>query len=181
MKILFDIQDRNELAVLFGRLSYKIGAEIGVKRGAYSECLVKTIPSLTLYSIDPWIAYSGSQQVSQDRYYARAVKRLTAYNVKILKKTSMEALNNIQDNGLDFVYIDALHDFDNVYADIIGWTKKVRIGGIVAGHDYTYPNGVTQAVDKYVEENIVALNITKEGQLPSAKADGLQLPLRRPR
>ena len=56
----------------------------------------------------------------------------------ILRKTSMQALNDIDDNSLDFVYIDGNHDFLNVTQDIHYWLKKVKPGGILAGHDYVY-------------------------------------------
>lgn len=41
-----------------------------------------------------------------------------------MKKTSMEALNDFEDASVDFVYIDAIHTYEGVCADIIGWSKK---------------------------------------------------------
>ena len=40
------------------------------------------------------------------------------------------------DGTLDFVYIDGNHNFKNVANDIVEWSKKVRVGGIVSGHDF---------------------------------------------
>jgi predicted O-methyltransferase YrrM len=48
----------------------------------------------------------------------------------------LRAADDFLDNSLDFVYIDAGHRFDDVVQDIIKWTKKVRKGGIISGHDY---------------------------------------------
>jgi hypothetical protein len=38
---------------------------------------------------------------------------------------------------LDFVYIDGNHNFENCTMDISKWLKKIRVGGIIAGDDYT--------------------------------------------
>ncbi len=40
------------------------------------------------------------------------------------------------DQSLDFVYLDARHDFQGVFSDLIAWWPKLRIGGVIAGHDY---------------------------------------------
>lgn len=53
--------------------------------------------------------------------------------------TSLEAAELYLDGSLDFVYIDAAHDFDSVCADIQAWYPKVRSGGIVSGDDYPCP------------------------------------------
>jgi len=45
------------------------------------------------------------------------------------------------------------HAFDYVIRDIIEWSKKVRVGGIIAGHDYYMfdERGVVMAVDAYIK------------------------------
>ena len=68
----------------------------------------------------------------------------------------MEVVKLVGDNTLDFVYIDGSHDFLNVAQDLHYWTKKVRPGGIVAGHDYVrYPsrkfNHVQKVVNAYTQ------------------------------
>ncbi len=56
--------------------------------------------------------------------------------LRILRMTSKEAAEIFPDAYLDMVYIDAIHTFEHVYADIGYWLPKVRKGGIIAGHDY---------------------------------------------
>lgn len=133
--------DRIVLAKLFATLGFKAGAEIGVERGYYSEILAGLNPDLHLFAIDGWEAYHGyrdhSTQATMDALFAEAQKRLSAYpNVEIIKKFSMDALDDIEDESLDFVYIDANHEFQNVVNDICEWQYKVKVGGIIAGHDY---------------------------------------------
>jgi len=50
----------------------------------------------------------------------------------------MEAVEDFEDESLDFVYIDANHEFRYIAEDLCEWTKKVKKGGIVSGDDYFY-------------------------------------------
>lgn len=131
---------RDDLAKLFAELGFRIGAEIGVQQGAYSEVLCQSNPGLELYCVDAWTAYEGYReyvtQATIDRFYEQAQARLAPYGCRLVKKFSMEALDDFEDSSLDFVYIDGNHDFVHVTQDIDGWQKKVRKGGIVSGHDY---------------------------------------------
>lgn len=65
------------------------------------------------------------------------------------RMTSLQAASLMADRSLDFVFIDAAHDYDNVKADIAAWHPKVKLGGFIGGHDYTpsWP-GVCQAVNE---------------------------------
>src|SRR3990167_8226445 len=139
---------RNNLAELFAELNFNVGAEIGVWRGEYSETLCKANPNLHLYSVDSWqlssyepleqeIALKAPQEYF-DGKYNEAVKRLAPYNCTIVKKDSMPALSDFADESLDFVYIDANHDFVNFTNDLHYWLKKIRPGGIMSGNDYCY-------------------------------------------
>ena len=150
--------NRHHLAMLFNDLGYQTGAEIGVQRGLYSEALCKFIPGLKLYSIDPWVPYHLVSQRKQDIVEREARERLGKYNVNIIKRSSVDAVNDFEDGSLDFVYIDGDHNFDAVMLDLILWTPKVRIGGIVAGHDYLVAHqcGVIHAVDAYVKAHFIS-------------------------
>ena len=71
---------------------------------------------------------------------------------KTLRMASLAAAKLFDDRSLDFVFIDAAHDYESVKADILAWRPKVRLGGTLAGHDYI-PNsnefpGVLQAVNE---------------------------------
>jgi len=150
---------RRTLAELFNQMGYKAGAEVGVQEGVYSEILCQSIPGLQLKAIDTWAPFSHHDQAFQDDMFARARKRLEKYTVEFIKKPSIEAAREIPDGSLDFVYIDAMHDFDNVIMDIIAWTPKVRRDGIVSGHDYEhyYSCGVSHAVDAYVRAHNIGM------------------------
>lgn len=123
----------------FKEYGFQIGAEIGVFKGEFTEKFCQA--ELIMYAIDPWMAYKGAgrteqKQEKQDAQYEETVKRLEQYDCRILRKTSMEALKYVNDGELDFVYLDGDHSFRHIAADLVEWSKKVRKGGIVAGHDY---------------------------------------------
>ena len=132
---------RDDLPQFFVEMGFKVGAEIGVYKGEFSEKLCQA--GLKLYAIDPWQIYKDyGNPRGQDRLdfqYEHTQRVLAPYpNCTIVRKTSMEAIPDFEDESLDFVYIDANHDFRQVAEDLSEWTKKVKKGGIVSGHDYFY-------------------------------------------
>jgi hypothetical protein len=147
------LMSRIDLAKLFGELGYKTGAEVGVRKGEYSRTICDNVPGVRLSCIDPWAPYEGRRpsQERMDLYYQATQNTLKGFDVEFIRKPSLEAANGFADGSLDFVYIDAMHYFDDVMMDIITWTPKVRAGGIVSGHDYAhwYGCGVLDAVKAY--------------------------------
>ena len=131
------------LTSLFRELGYKVGAEIGVDRGRYSKWICMKNKGVKLFCVDPYIYYdryverrTKESQSGLNDSYEKAVERLAPFNCEIIKKTSMEAVKDFNDNSLDFVYIDGNHTFEYAVNDIAEWSKKVRPGGIVSGHDF---------------------------------------------
>lgn len=156
---------RDELPQFFKDRGYKVGVEVGVYKGEFTEKLLKA--GLTVYGVDPWSSYEdygvryykNARQERQNALYAESMQRLAPYaNFIPLRKTSMEAADDFQDNSIDFVYIDGHHGFKYVAEDLWEWTRKVRPGGIISGHDYAvtvdvndkYSYHVKYAVDGYV-------------------------------
>ena len=145
---------REMLAAFMNEVGFRSGAEIGVKKGEYSERLCRNMRGLKLKSVDPWHGFRRNSQKRMDIYYKITCDTLSQYGVEIIRKTSMEAVKDVPDSSLDFVYIDAMHEFDLVMMDIILWVPKVRNGGIVSGHDYTPRTvfcGVMEAVNAYTQ------------------------------
>lgn len=154
------LRNRIELAKYFNELGFKTGAEIGVLFGYYSEVLQQNISGLKLYCIDNWEI--GKTYPT----YKQAKERLAPYNCELIRKTSMDAVKLFDNETLDFVFIDGAHDYEHVKEDIEAWYKKVRVGGIVAGHDYYYmkhihKDSVIRAVNEFVEANNLQLHLTE--------------------
>lgn len=131
---------RYDLAKLFAELGFTKGAEIGVLFGRYSKILCEVNPKLKLFSIDPWLAYKEYKDLTTqddfDNLYEQTKTALASFNCKIIRAKSMDAIKEFSDNSLDFVYIDGNHEFASETNDIYEWSKKVRPGGIISGHDY---------------------------------------------
>jgi len=131
--------NRTILAQVFKELGFKKGAEIGVAEGHYSKVLFENIPGLKLYAVDAWVSYPGYTELQNpEEVFTEAQKLLAPYDCEFVRKFSMDAVLDIPNSSLDFVFIDGGHDFKNVASDICEWSKKVRPGGIVFGHDYKF-------------------------------------------
>jgi hypothetical protein len=156
---------RDELPEFFKELGFKVGLEVGIWEGEYTEKFCKA--GLKMYGVDPWIARGTQNQNQQDARSLRAIERLASYDCEVMRNTSRNAVRHFADESLDFVYIDGDHHYRYVYEDIVNWAKKVRKGGIIAGHDYACTDPeinelpiryqkhleVASAVDRYIEEN----------------------------
>lgn len=145
----FEIPDasRYDLPEFFKQMGYKVGAEIGVYKGEFTEHFCKA--GLKIYGVDPWLVYEDYKnprgQGRLNFQYDHAARFLKKYidlgTCSLIRKTSMEALDDFEDESLDFVYIDANHLLKYVVEDIVGWSKKVRKGGVISGHDYFRTKG----------------------------------------
>ena len=141
---------------------YRYGAEIGVAYGGHSEAILKNTNVVKLYSIDPyqpdWLGTDGYSMngknfgfAEYEELYLHALHRLRKYGDRsvFIRDTGHAAWSTI-DEQLDFIFIDAKHTYNDLFADISQWLFKLKEGGIMCGHDYgheSYP-GIKQAVDK---------------------------------
>jgi len=155
---------------LLTELGFKVGAEIGVCKGRYSKWLIYKMRrnKPKLFCVDPYKSYEEYsehlKQEEMDVIKAEAHTRLASLNCEFIEKMSLDAVNDFLDNSLDFVYIDANHEYKHVVDDIYAWEKKVKVGGIVSGHDYSQPfYQVKNAVDGWVaSKKIKHLFITEK-------------------
>ena len=139
-KIFLPIGRHKELPKLFTELGFTKGAEIGVYKGEYSKELLEQIPNLSLIGIDMWKKYRGYRDFGRQDLkdaYVLSKEIYDKYPSAIMFRcSSLDAAKCIPDESLDFVFIDGNHAYEYVVEDIAAWSKKVRPGGIVAGHDY---------------------------------------------
>lgn len=162
--VINHVNRRREFIEMLRERGATIGVEVGTDHGGYAKQLCEGIPGLKLACIDPYTAYTEGNEVHTqeevDGIYKEAEARLAPYDAVIVRMTSMEAVKFYEDDVLDFVFIDGNHSYNYVLEDITEWYKKVKPGGIIAGHDYTEDPindyGVIEAVNKFVQDNHIA-------------------------
>lgn len=118
---------------------YRRIAEIGIKQGRTLDHLIASCKGIEYYlGVD-----------KEKRWVNEADQRHFLHsNVHVRWENSFVAASKIRDHSLDLVFIDADHSYESVFADIVAWRPKVRVGGILCGHDYGGKfDGVKKAVD----------------------------------
>eukprot|EP01041_Mallomonas_annulata_P001151 gene1151-2224_t len=151
---------RSSMGVMLNQLGLKVGVEIGVQKGDYSETLLTDWKSCEkLYLIDVWAPQESYFDAAnkdldvQEQYLAQTKHRLKPFatrsspnpvEIVILRNFSSDAHHFIPDNSVDFIYIDARHDFCAVKEDIELFWPKLRPGGIFSGHDYLTQDDLEQ-------------------------------------
>jgi predicted O-methyltransferase YrrM len=120
--------------------------EIGSAHGESAEIFTEMWPSAHIDCVDPWDTdrYGDSAKHDFNKRHSWNAERVHKHRM-----TSMYFRKQVDANKkYDVIYIDAMHDYTNVKADIEAWAPHVRDGGYLCGHDYNrvlWP-GVIQAV-----------------------------------
>lgn len=128
-----------------GRRTLEVGAFCGLS--AWGMCLsAKSVTSVDTFKANT----AGQQQLEETTTlvaYEQAVSRYR--NVRWIQAASQDAAASM-DEAFDFIFLDAMHDYENVKADIAAWWPKLNRGGIMAFHDYGHGDfpGVKHAVDE---------------------------------
>ena len=133
-----------------------VGCEIGTSYGFNLVYFLDNLPNISkVYAIDPYATYYDGPSGWVPQEVMDKVKSLFLINVDphidkvvFLNQTSDEAKGSIQDNFLDYIFIDGDHSYEAVKKDMNHYFSKVREGGIFAGHDFSW-EGVTKAVEEF--------------------------------
>lgn len=72
--------------------------------------------------------------------------------IRVVIGDSAESAAHFEDASLDFIFIDAAHDYDSVVKDLAAWYPKLKPNGIFAGHDYPW-HEVEKAVNEHAAAN----------------------------
>lgn len=140
--------------MMVNALDLKMGAEIGVDTAGFSEKILMQTKMEKYFCIDTWQDDFGSDYkpdyFNKDgnirlnkakeilKPYLGDFDKPWEFNGRaiMIRMTSKEASRTIADNSLDFCYIDGDHSLFGIYDDLFLWAPKMKIGGIMAGHDY---------------------------------------------
>jgi predicted O-methyltransferase YrrM len=157
----------------------KVGAEVGVWAGSFSQQILEVAQPRRLYLIDPWqvrmeetyatAVYGRNAGVDMDKLHRSVVDRFrTDARVTVMRMTSAEALASFDDEALDFVYIDGDHAYEAVKTDLALAFRKVVKGGLIAGDDYMlgkwWGDGVVRAVNEFIGSQPVKIGLVLGAQ-----------------
>lgn len=136
------------LASAINLQGYTVGAEVGAATGNTTKYILDNCPWLDkLYVVDIWKRIANSRQWDRDDMeFIFREKFKTQTKIEILKGLSWEMAEKVEDLSLDFVFVDAAHDYQSVYKDIRAWLPKVKLTGMICGHDINI-KGVRDAVE----------------------------------
>lgn len=111
-----------------------IGVEVGVDKGKNAVQMLEHCDRLKLYLVDI-------------KMPSELFKRLEPYKnrVEVIHDFSVGASRQFLNGFFDYIYIDAAHDYENVYQDINAWYPKLKEYGTIGGHDFGQ-EGVTKSV-----------------------------------
>lgn len=124
-----------------GGIMVEEGCHIGESTEMFSKKFDK------IYAIDPWCSSCGGCELAQKLFDER-VKNLS--NIIKMCMVGSDAVDNFENETLDFVYIDSQHTYDHVKNAAKYWYPKLRDGSYFGGHDYYLPQspGVIDAVNE---------------------------------
>jgi hypothetical protein len=155
-------------------VNHRFGAEIGVFEGDTTVALLEWLPDLkALFCVDPFVHYHEFDEATPNKNgkvfladYNEVEKtfreRIEDYRsiVWFFKNFSSNVAKDIPDESLNFVFIDGNHSYKFVKQDINLWSKKVKRGGLIFGHDFI--NKPCYGVIRAVEESFTDYFVDKK-------------------
>ena len=143
----------------------EVGSWKGRSSSFMSVEIINSNKNIKFDCVDTWngsIEHTSYDVIKEEKLYDVFLSNIEPVKQVInpIRMSSIEASKLYEDNSLDFVFIDASHEYEDVKADILAWLPKVKVGGILAGHDY----GTFEGVDKAVNEifNFADLEISED-------------------
>ena len=166
--------------------------EVGVAAGAFSQEIWDATQPSRLHLIDLWRtgsrasgkAISGGKAKNRqsrlndlDRVKDRFAQQIEDGNVRIHQGLSWDMILELEDESVDWTYIDAAHDYESVKKDLHAILPKIRPNGIISGHDYVrwgrfgYKGGVIEAVHSFCRDNdFEFIGLTFDSKYPPSYA-----------
>ena len=161
------LKNSGSFALLLNELGLLgVGVEVGVWAAEHATIFRSKWGGRKLYLVDPYTSPTNAadaqfqihaqyrnQSVPRTKLVAaqtRAKERMqltaTPGSYKFVQLSSVAAAQRFSDESLDFVYLDGAHEYAAIKEDLKAWFPKVKVGGILAGHDYSSVFGVPLAV-----------------------------------
>lgn len=145
-----------------GGVFVECGAWLG-KSSSYLCDMAKD--RITINIVDNWTGSineltTTQKLVQSSNIYDLFIQNMGKRKFNVIINDGVEASKQFNDNSCDVVFIDMEHTYNAVKQDILSWLPKVKIGGYIAGHDYTPDwQGVIDAVNEiFGKKNIINID-----------------------
>jgi hypothetical protein len=146
------LKSRDDLPELLNKLSFTTMIEIGVKEGLYAELVLsKWLKFEHYWGIDPWEPQKNYKDIAnveidqQNKFYnqtfAKLVSKFGENRITLIRNYSTEAVVSFSAQSIDFIYLDARHDYCGLTEDLYNYYPVLRCGGLFAGHDFRFDGG----------------------------------------
>ena len=95
----------------------------------------------------------GYKEIDLDKSIARNFFKFSGMEEKINihEMDSEKALEHIDDESLDFIFVDTYMTCEQAYRDLNSWYPKLKRGGLFSGHDWN-ADAVRKAVFKFRQQ-----------------------------
>lgn len=116
----------------------ELGTHKGTSFFSFCQAVKDAYYDANLFSIDTW---QGDEHagVYNERVFKEVNEIKEKYygslNIKLLRKTFDEVLDEFDNNSIDLLHIDGLHTYSKVKNDFENWFPKVKNDGIILLHD----------------------------------------------
>ena len=154
-----------------------VGAEIGVGTAQNFCTYLQNCPRIgKMYGVDSYqpyldylkIQYDGTPAYAVDDRQIDFIKLTAMHNIKFsghadkvvfFNEDTSIAVNKINDEELDFIFIDTYLTDNQVRNDLTEWYPKVKKGGVFAGHDWD-SDIVQQSIFNFMKNNNIKSHLS---------------------
>jgi hypothetical protein len=139
------------------------GIEIGVCRGEnICYCLERCENLKKIVAIDPYLPYEDwnltiTKEIIE-KFYEIAKLNFSTFDdrIEFVRNTSDNVHKTLEDCKYDYIFIDGEHTYSAVLQDLKNYYNKIRLGGVVSGHDANLQQVLDAVNDFRDKEDITA-------------------------
>jgi hypothetical protein len=159
--------------------------EIGVHYGDYADGILHRWNGFEhYYGVDLWQHQKNYNEGAnknddeQTRIYNSAHSKLVGKygkeRVTLIRNYSTMAVHLFKKESIDYIYIDARHDYCGCSDDLNSYFPILRCGGLFAGHDYQFASGQPDGDWGVCANGTRVEGAVKKAVLDFAKEQGVQ-------